>query len=491
MLTVEEIKYFIEKDAMSRKKQLAKEGQRYYDAEHDIMGHRIFFVDADGRLQEDKTKSNCRISHPFFTEITDQAVQYVLSGDHAFIKSDIPELQTQLDEYFNENEDFVAELYEVLTGGIVKGFEYMYAYQSKDDRTAFQSADSIGVVKVKAKETNDHCDYVIYWFIENIGKDNKKIKRIQVWDEKETHYFCQEDDGVIQVDDTEEINPRPHKLWREDGVDGTLFDGFGFIPFFCFENNKRQTSDLKPIKPLIDDYDMMNVGLSNNIQDTSEALYVVHGFQGDNLDELMMNIKAKKHIGVDEDGGVDIKTVDIPVEARRAKMEIDEKNIYRFGFGLNTSGLKDTAATTNIGIKSAYSLLDLKANKLKIHLKQFLRKLLRVVLDEINEREGTDYQQKDVYFCFEPEIPTNAQENAQIELTEAQRKQTEINTLLNLSAHLDNETVMQLICEQLDVDYDDIKDKLPKQDGPDPYKAQSALDNIQVEPEPTGGDVIE
>ena len=80
---------------------------------------------------------------------------------------------------------------------------------------------------------------------------------------------------------------------------------------------------------------------------------------------------------------------------------------------------------------------------MEIRLKQFMRKLLKVVLAEINEVNGTDYQQKDVYFAFEREVPVNEQENAQIELTEAQRKQTEINTLLNLSSQLDSETVMQ------------------------------------------------
>ena len=51
-------------------------------------------------------------------------------------------------------------------------------------------------------------------------------------------------------------------------------------------------------------------------------------------------------------------------------------------------------------------------------VKQFLRKLLKVVLAEINDREGTDYQQKDVYFKFDFEIPVNEQENAQNPLPE-------------------------------------------------------------------------
>jgi hypothetical protein len=220
---------------------------------------------------------------------------------------------------------------------------------------------------------------------------------------------------------------------------------------------------------------------------------VVRGFEGDNLDELMMNIKAKKHIGVDDDGGVEIKTVDIPYEARKIKMEVDEKNIFRFGMGVNTESLKDTSATTSIAIKSAYSLLDLKCNKLEIRLKQFMRKLLKIVLDEINETNGTDYQQSDVYFEFEREIITNAQENAQIELTEAQKRQTEITTLLNLKTHLDDETVMQLICEQLEIDYNEIKDKLPKPED-DILTAQDALDAAQIDAEGAesgGGDVIE
>ena len=118
-------------------------------------------------------------------------------------------------------------------------------------------------------------------------------------------------------------------------------------------------------------------------------------------------------------------------------------------------------------------------------MKQFLRKLIKVVLDEINAVNGTDYQQKDVYFNFEHEIMSNAQENAQIELTEAQRKQTEITTLQNLASILDNETVVQLICEQLDIDYDDIKGKLPDpEEAANAVKdAQGAIDSVVVEDE--------
>lgn len=484
MLTIEEIRSFIDSDAASTKKKFAKVGQRYYDAEHDIKDYRIFYIDANGQLQEDKNKSNIKIPHPFFTENVDQTVQYLLSGRNGFVKSDIPELQTQLDMYFNDDEDFVAELYETVTDCVVKGFSYMYAYTKESGRTAFQCADSMGVIEVEARYASDKENHVLYWYIDKIDKNGKTIKRIQDWNSYNTAFYKQTDEGEIEKDEDEKVNPRPHVIYTKAGDENTKFyDEFGYIPFFRLDNCKRQISGLKPIKALIDDYDLMSCGLSNNIQDTNEALYVVKGFQGDNLDEMMLNIKAKKHIGVDEDGGIEIKTIDIPYQARQTKLDLDEKNIYRFGFALNTSGLKDTNATTNLAIKAAYSLLDLKANKLEIRLKQFMRKLLKVVLAEINEANGTDYQQKDVYFDFERDIPVNEQEDTQNKLTDAQRKQTEITTLLNIATYLDNETLMEQIFEQLDLDFDEYKDRLPKPEEDGLYQAQNVLNSTETEQE--------
>lgn len=482
MLSVEEIKKHIESDASSKKKQLAKLGQRYYEGEHDIKDFKILFLDKEGKLKEDKVKSNIKISHPFFTELVDQEVQYMLSGEDGFVRSDLPELQEHLDAYFNDSEEFMAELYEVITGCIAKGFEYAFAKKNGDNRITFQCADSIGVVEVKAKETDDHCDYVIFWYVDRISKDNKKITRIQVWDDKQVHFYVQEENGQIQKDDSEKINPRPHVLYKEGDDSKTYFEGFGFIPFFRLDNCRKQFSGLKPIKALIDDYDLMACGLSNNLQDMSEAYLAVKGFDGNELDELAMNFRSKKVVGVGEDGDIDIRTVDIPYEARQAKLELDEKNIYRFGMGFNAAQHGD-GNITNVVIKSRYALLDLKCNKLEIRLKQFMRKLLKIVLDEINAEHGTDYQQKDVYFKFERETITNEADNAQIALTEAQTRQVEINILRDLQQQLGNEKMMELIAEQLDLDWEELKSQIPKPEETDPYD----LWDIPTVPNKEGG----
>lgn len=473
MLTKEEIEQFLDEDSASMLKKNARIGQKYYEADHDILGYRMFYYNSDGKLVEDEYRSNIKIPHPFFTELVDQGTQFTLSGaDDGIIRSDDTKLQEQLDLYFNKNKKFMLELAETITGQQAKGFDYMHAYKGKDDRLEFENADCLGVVEVEGRFADDGKDQIIYKYLDRIDKESKMQWKLLVIDDENTYFFKQTEKGEIEEDESEKVNPRPHALYQKGGK---LFKkDFGFLPFFRLDMNKKKISLLKPVKPLIDDYDLMASSLSNNLVDFDTPLLVVKGFQGDNLDELQVNTKTKKLMGVDDDGGVEIKTVDVPYQARVAKLDQDEKSIYRFGMGLNMSGLKDTAATTNIAIKAAYSLLEMRCNKIIDQLEVFLQQIVEVVLDEINDKNGTDYRMDQVWFNFKPEIMSNAQENAQIELTEAQRKQAEINTLLGLADRLDDETLMQLICEQLDIEYEQIKYKLP-----DPDEAENTAKTVQ------------
>lgn len=480
MLTTDEIKLFIDEDSASMKKHYARIGERYFDGDHDIKQYRLFYYNADGDLVEDKSRANVKIPHPFFKELVEQGTQYILSGEEPFILSDIPELKEELDNRFNYNDDFIDELSEAIIDCQVKGFAYMYAMKDNMDTMKFTCADSIGVVEVEARFADDRKDHVIYWYVARIDKEGHRIKKIMDWDSEQTYFYDQTDEGEIRTDASVSVNPRPHILYKIDGdkTDSTYIDGLGFVPFFRLDNNKKQDSNLKTVKTLIDDYDMMASSLSNNLIDFDHPLYAVKGFDGDNLDELQRNLKTKKIVGVGDNGGIEVHTVDVPYEARKVKLELDEKNIYRFGMGLNLSGLKDTSATTNIAIKAAYSLLDLRCKHLERNIKRFLRKIVKVVIEEINEKRGTGYRIEDVYFKFTHEVMSNEKENKENELTEAQRKQAEVNILMGLANVLDNETVIRNICEILEIDYDEIKDKLPQDEEMDYEQAVRDLDGI-------------
>lgn len=481
MLTEAEIKQFIEYDITSDKKRHAAVGQRYYEGEHDILNYRMFYYNTDGQLVEDTTRANMRISHPFFTELVDQLAAYMMSFEEAPIQAKDPAngLQEHLDVYFDD--EFWAEIQELITGANAKGFEYLYAFKNADDRLAFMCADSLGVVEVREKDTDDGCEYVIYWYIDRIGKDKKKIKRIQVHDKDQIWFYVQVDDGRIMLDENEPINPRPNIVWTDPQTGNQYGDSLGFIPFWRLDNNRKQFSGLKPIKGLIDDYDLMECGLSNNLQDFDTPIHVVSGFQGNDLNELQQNLKTKKIVGVDSDGGIQTQTIDVPYEARKTKADEDEKNIYRFGMGFNSSQVGD-GNVTNVVIRSRYTLLDLKASKLEKRLKRFLKGIIQLVLDEINAKNKTDYQYKDVQVKFIPVVPTNEAENVQNAFVEAQTEQMRITSILNAAAVIGDEETLKAICGVLDLDFEELQGQLDEMnEAQNTANAQAMLEGVMTD----------
>lgn len=480
MLNITEIKRLIDDDATSEKKRQAAEGQRYYEANHDILQCRFFYYNDDGNLVEDKYRANNRICHPFFTELSDQLTSYMLSFEKNPIqaKEKAEGLQDHLDIYFDA--DFWAEISELISGTYNKGFEYLYAFKNAENRLVFECADSMGVVEVREKDTDDGCKYIIYWYVERVAKGNKLVKKIQVWSDTEINYFEQIDNGDIVKDEDVEINPRPHVIYTDEKGQ-KMGSALGYIPFWRLDYNRKQISGLKPIKGLIDDYDMMQCGLSNNLADFDTPLHVVKGYPDDNLDELQTNLKTKKIVGTDEDGGIEVHTVDVPYQARQAKAADDEKNIYRFGMGFNTAGLKDTTATTNLAIKAAYALLDMKADKLEIRLKRLLKDIIKIVLAEINAENKTDYQLSDVDIVFVRSTLTNDTENLANEKVKADTEQVKVNTILNVAATIGDDECLKLICEQLDLDFKELKSEMDKQKTePTTANAQGILNQIET-----------
>ena len=129
-------------------------------------------------------------------------------------------------------------------------------------------------------------------------------------------------------------------------------------------------------------------------------------------------------------------------------------------------------------IKSRYALLDLKANKLERRLKKMLKQLLKVVLDEINQQNGTGYQISDVKFEFTRSIMMNESENIANEKTEADIQQVRINTILNMAAQIGDEQTLKALCDVMDWDFDELKEQLKNADSSTAQDARTALGAI-------------
>lgn len=454
-------------------------GLRYYDAKHDILGYRLFYFDNEGKLKEEKNRSNTKIAHAFFTELVDQKVQYLLSNPIE-VKTDQEGLQELLDSYIDE--DFQLMLQEMVEGASQKATEYVFWKVNADGKIEFKTADAQRIITIY-DENYEVAQLIYYYDDEIIVNDTvKTVTKIQLWTTEDVFYFVSID-GKAMLDTSVQINPTKHQLRKKgEVIEGK---GYGRVPFIRFDNNKRKTNDLKRIKDLIDDYDLMACALSNNLIDFDNPIYVVRGFEGDNLDTLVTNLKSRKTVGVGSEGGIDVKTVDIPVEARKTKLAIDKEAIYKFGMGFDSSQVGD-GNITNVVIKSRYSLLDLKCNHTEIRLRQVIKQMLELIVDNINSLNGKNYDTSDLEVTIIRDVMANEVDNANIAKIEADTKQVLIGNIMTAAPRLDDQTVLNLLADILEVDAEEVQKALEEQGYQGDMNQMTEVSDVGIEQVPAG-----
>lgn len=479
--------------AASAPVQYADTATRYYEQDNDIMQSRIMYLNKEDDLVEDTAATNTRIAHGFFPELVDQKVQYILGdeGIEVHSKDDDSTLDEYLAPYFTD--DWQLTMQELVEGASIKGFEGLFARTTADGTLRFQVADGTKLVPVF--DDFGALVRVLRYYTESRYSTEKqkaiKVEHCDVWGAEGVAYYIQDAEGeatAFKLDPEIEINPADHIQAEIENpeFDPDIMDeadhwlplgrNYSAFPFHILNNNRRATSDLQPIKGLIDDYDVMNCFLSNNLQDMAEAFYVIKGGEGEDIAALKKNIKARKAIKVrDVDGaGVDVKTYNIPVEGRKVKMELDEVNIYRSGMGFNSQQLGD-GNITNVIIKSRYTLLDMKASKLIARLKSCLKWQAELVIADINLAHSTSYTADDICFEIEPKAIVNESDIVKDKQIEQQTKQLEVQTILQAAPRIGDDMTLELICESLDIDFDEVQKKLEEEE-------QAAPNDVVTDP---------
>jgi hypothetical protein len=217
------------------------------------------------------------------------------------------------------------------------------------------------------------------------------------------------------------------------------------------------------------------------LKDFDTPIFAVKGFEGDDLSELQQNLKTIKTVGVGEGGDVEIRTVEIPYQARKEMLLIDKEGIFMFGMGFDPTQVGD-GNITNVVILSRYALLELKANKLQDRLEGLMDQLIEVVLAEINEEFETDYQLSDIEYKFTRSMMTNESENIANEKIKAETRQIVINTILNVAAAIGDQKALQMICEEFDIDFEEVKGELEKlKEAQNLVDAKTALEGVEVD----------
>lgn len=167
---------------------------------------------------------------------------------------------------------------------------------------------------------------------------------------------------------------------------------WGRIPFVPLYNNSAHQTDLSRIKGLLDAYNLISSASTNNQIDLVELYWMIQGYGGETAKAIQQKLQINKAVSIsDPSGKISAEQVTLNVTERLAWLDMLRRDIYHIGRGIDMNDEKLGSAPSGVSLKFRYTLLDLKADPLVSKLKVMLKELSWFITQDINLKNGTDY----------------------------------------------------------------------------------------------------
>ena len=426
----------IGEDAASVQKQRMLEGKRYYEGEHDVLRHdftsSVVSETEDGEYEagdkmtsfRNPNRSNHHCVHPFHRVLVDQKVSYLL-GKEPTVSVPGADTDTQLGRYeafLNEvcDERFNDAFFDLAVGASNKGCEVLHIYY--DDSGALRYCVTPAEECILIYDTNyqDTLQQVIRYYTITETIDGRKYlrQRVEWWTAQEVCYYIQNENQLYLLDSSVAHNPAPHwwEVLRRDGVQVRREPHhWGRVPFVVLENNAERSSDLTPVKGLMDAYDLLSSDGTNNFLDLVDLYWVIQGYGGEAAGAIGRKLKINKAVNISDSAGrVEAKQVELSAEGRLQWMQMLRRDIYHLGMGIDVDAETFGSAPSGVALKFRYAQLDLKANKMIPKLKRAIKELLWFVTDDYNRRHGTAYDAQAISVVLTKSLIANDYETVQM-----------------------------------------------------------------------------
>lgn len=473
--TEQMLKDIIEADQVSQAKEEMVFGVNYYNGNNDIKRRDFREYWVDGIKYIDYNKSNDHIANNIFKTLIDQKQGYI-AGKPVVIKSEDEELEMKVKELLGKQFQDVVQ--DWIKGASNKGRDDLQPFVNKDGDFDYCIIPGEQTIYLTDTTYQKNVTQVVRYYVMEVvdGDEVKERKRIEVWDDEKVTRYQEVDtfegtEYIFIQPGTYGVSCNPEFHWytyntnftdesqlyafNDPSLVGAEGHGWGKVPMVSLWNNSEKRSDLMPIKDYVDAMDIVSSGFINDLKDIQLAIWVLRGYEGQDLAEFMQNLQKFKAISLDnaDSSSAEPKTLEIPKEARESMLSWLEQKIYEVGQGVNTQKITG-GSITNVVIKAMYEGLNIKANNMIVKLNKAMSEFMYFAVQFINDRDGTTYDYKDINFEFDKKMLFNEKEAKET-------LKTGIEAILLLVGTFSKKTVMDLLVKNLELGKDfDIEKEL-------------------------------
>lgn len=388
---------------------IALDAEQYYRGLNPrITKYEKIIYDMRGDAHVDKWTPNHKIASNFFNFAITQENQYLLGNGATFTKDDTKaklgnDFDTQLQDLGKK----------ALVGGVAFGFFNL-----------------------------DHIDtFSLLEFVPLYDEENGALRAgIRFWQvspDKPMRATLYEEDGYtdyLRANDKSAMlhEKRPYKLKvRTSEADGEeIYDGENYptFPIVPLWGNDKKQSELVGRQGTLDAFDLLNSNLINNLDEANYIYWVLTNCGGmDDIDDakFIEQLKTTHVAHADGDSGAtaEAHTIEAPYQASESAIQTIQRRLYEDFMCLDVNSLS-AANKTATEIKAAYQPLDSKCDMYEYCVIEFVQKIL--------ELAGID-------------------DKVTFTRSKIANKSDEINTLLAAQAYLDDETLVEQVCQILGI----------------------------------------
>lgn len=387
----------------SDKRRLMLTGQRYYAGDADILQRKREVIGEGGHKMEVNNLANNRLVHNFVRKLVDQKVGYLLSKPLS-VQTNNETYQALLSDMLNKA--FLRLIQNVGKESINKGRAWLQVYYDEKGFLSFKRIPSEEIIPLWRDSAHTQLDAVIRVYQVEVyeGTKKKMVTKIEFWDKTGVQRYEKGSGGLIP--DVEAGDTGSHFAVL-DGKGGEQGMNWERVPFVCFKYNDEEIPLIKFVQSLVDDYDKQKSDNANNLEDLPNSVYVIRNYDGTDLGEFRRNLSQYRAVKVSDEGRVDTLSLDINTEAYMNHMEMNRKDIYEFGRGVDTQAKEFGSSPSGISLRFLYGDLDMDANIIETEFQASLEQLRWFMDQHIANTTDTDYSGEKVDFIFNRDILIN------------------------------------------------------------------------------------
>lgn len=356
-----------------------KTAERYFDGHSDIESKERVYYDKDEKKHDNPAANNSKMKSTFLRQLVQQ------KQDYGFAKTFILKLSTEQQEEVNLKEDEYGLAWKnfcdknlfkmayTLAGLAVNcGIAWSYLWIDESGDLQIKDIPAELIYPIWHDRQHTKLDRLVYNFLQvkyNTATADT-VEYAEYWTEKERYLFNVSNGYDPEVTLTDEEG-KPIYSHMTDGI------SWGKIPFIALKATEDEKPLLNFIKEHIDSYEKLDSSSIDSLVDDLDPLLVFKGISPNVKDLLEARQLAKmtRTVSLDTDGDAHFIQAQTQITAYQEKLQSIRKNIYKFGYGVDTQDARFGGNPNQLEIKSLYQDLDTYTDGLERLFQNFIDNL--------------------------------------------------------------------------------------------------------------------